>query len=40
MPIGAMVAATMGAILLFVGIALGIGLAIYAVYYLFFKLGK
>jgi hypothetical protein len=40
MPIEAVVAATMGAIFLFVGIALGIGLVIYAVYYIFFKLGK
>jgi len=40
MALGAVVAASMGAIFLFVGIALGVGLAIYAVYYLFFKLGK
>ena len=37
---GGMIASTAGTVYLIAGILLGVGLLIYALYYIFFKLGK
>jgi hypothetical protein len=37
---GGIVGSTAGTVYLIVGILLGVGLLVYAIYYIFFKLGK
>jgi hypothetical protein len=38
--LGGLVASTAGTVFLFLGIALGVGLAAYAIWYIFVKLGR